>query len=185
MEKALIVLGPSGVGKSTISQWFAADFYFLHYEADVWYKNRVEWKNVDGIDLHGIRAEWENFLNGVPDPLQELLYNRAKDYNRKGTILSLPSTIPYELLKWYANKVGIDFIILYGSYDNCLRVFCDREKETGRNLTEKHWIDNNNHWYSQPIPSEFSQFTVHTFNNGQRKSRNELVEEISRIISIA
>ena len=52
----LFLLGPSGVGKSTLGQWVAEDLDFLWIEID-------RWPEGDGIDLADLRAEWHAVWN--------------------------------------------------------------------------------------------------------------------------
>ena len=55
----VFLLGPSGAGKSTLAQWLAEDVAFLHMEID-------RFPNGNGIDLAGLRMEWDAFLSGGP-----------------------------------------------------------------------------------------------------------------------
>ena len=80
----IFVLGPSGAGKSQLGIWLADDLHLLHMEIDRWPKG-------DGIDLEGIRAEWNAYyLDGSITPLASLLRSRAAKADRAGTVLTFP-----------------------------------------------------------------------------------------------
>lgn len=171
-EKAILVFGSSGAGKSKISEVFANESNFLHYEAD-------RWPEQDGIDFHNLRAEWDVFLaQGDPKPLYEVLVSRAKAEKKKGTILSLPSMIVDSELLFRAKQVPLHSIILYGSAAECIESFLKREAETGRNLTLQHWYDNNHGTYMRMSSPECAPFRVFVFNQGKRRDLNEVITEI-------
>src|SRR4030095_16670702 len=79
----IFILGPSGAGKSTIGQWLAEALDLLHIEVD-------RWPDGDGIDLTGIRTEWDLYINGSTSPLISTLRSRVRKAAQSGAVLTFP-----------------------------------------------------------------------------------------------
>jgi adenylate kinase family enzyme len=101
----IFILGPSGAGKSTIGQWLAEDLYLLHIEVD-------RWPDGDGIDLAGIRTEWNLYINGSTSPLVSVLSSRVLQAAKSGAVLTFPGTLvlPPELIT-ASSEAGITTVV--------------------------------------------------------------------------
>src|SRR5262245_66522351 len=117
----LFIVGPSGAGKSTIGQWLAEDLDLLHIEVD-------RWPDGDGIDLAGLRTEWDSYLSGSIRPLVSVLRSRVTQASRSGAVLTFPGSLvlPPELIT-ESGEAGIITVVLYGSGAECLDAFLARE----------------------------------------------------------
>lgn len=176
MSKVIIILGPSGVGKSEISKELANTINFLHLEADV--------RDEDGIDLNNLRKEWDLFLhNENYTPLLGLLIERFKAAEKKGAILSLPSLSPFKTeLMHRATKDGMLFIILYATAADCINSFLNREEQLGSGLGIEHWHKYNCVSYFNMSLPEFKEFRHLTFDNDVRKTNETVALELMKRI---
>jgi hypothetical protein len=175
MEKAFLLFGPSGSGKSTVALEFENRYEFLKYETD-----RSD--ELNGIDVLQIRAQWDLFHDyGQSKPLHDVLIHRAKESKKKGTVLSLPSMIPYSGFMKNAAQEGLPSIILYGLAEECFNSFRQRERETGRNLPDEHWLVNNPRSYIVMGFDEYASFRIPVFFNGKRNLPRVVGEIIKRL----
>lgn len=181
MEKALLIFGPSGVGKSTVSKWLSEDLGLLLFEGDLWRE-----KEIDGIDANDLRVEWNAFWEGKqPSPLYKMLIKRAKGKGKNGAILSLPSIIPNIDLLMDAVRIGFSIAVLYGTGADCMNAFLEEQKKHNKEQSITHWIYHNAQSYAEMSSPEFELYRISTFVNGQRKSRAELVKEVSEKIGLS
>ncbi len=173
LEPLIFIFGPSGVGKSTLGNWLAEDLGFLHLEVDC--------HPQDGIDLAGIRNEWEEFCSKLDgQPLCRLLRERIRSAELRAMVVSFPSTVCFnkvfmEVLR--NNKVTP--LILLGSKQNCIDSFLRREASTGRGLDIEHWLRYNSN-YDNFASDDLSEFRLWTFENHRRISRNKLIAEVRK-----
>ena len=125
----LFLLGPSGVGKSTLGQWVAEDLDFLWIEID-------RWPDGDGIDLADLRAEWHALWNAShADNIATTLRARALAKGTRGVVLTFPSLVVFSAQQLAVlEQAGIRVLVLYGTEKDCLAALLKREQESGRNL---------------------------------------------------
>lgn len=173
-EPVWFILGPSGAGKSSIGQWLAAERNWLHLEIDQYPKG-------DGINLENLRTEWDAFYeHGNPKGLGEAVQQRLKANQKAGCVLTFPGNLvllPDRMIA--ATEAGIRTIYLYGSAANCITLFLNREKQTGRNLDLSHWIRNNRCSYLQVSEPAFAPYRIDVFTHmGTRRSHDEVFGEI-------
>jgi len=169
----VFLLGPSGSGKTKLGEWLAADLDILHLEID-------RWPNGDGIDLEGLRREWDAFLeSGQPAQLAAAVQDRVMQAGKKGAVLTFPSVLVLDpdLIR-AAERQGIRSLVLYATGAECLRAFLDRERATGRGLGQDHWIQNNAGPYIAYSREEFAPHRLAVFASGERRKRAELVAEV-------
>lgn len=91
----VFLLGPSGSGKTKLAEWVAKDLQFLHLEIDCWPRG-------DGIDIAGLRQEWDAYLQtGEALHLAATITKIVDKDQKHGAILSFPSTLilPTPLMK--------------------------------------------------------------------------------------
>lgn len=169
----MFLLGPSGSGKTKLAGWVAEDLEFLHIEID-------RWPEGDGIDLAGLRKEWDAFLgSGQLARLAAAIRKHVQEALKQGAILSFPSTLvlPIQLME-AAEQHGVRFLILYGTGAECLEAFLRRERELGRGLDGQHWILNNARPYAEFSRPEFSEYRLMAFEHSRHRDRDALVAEV-------
>ena len=171
----LFLLGPSGSGKSQLASWVAADLDFLHLEID-------RFPDGDGLDLEGLRAEWDHYwIGGNAGPLVTVLTERVANANRAGVILSFPGNlVPFPAQMATAEQAGVCVVLLYGAGADCLRSFLERERDLARGLDEGFWTTNNACSYAMLSSPRFDDYRLCAFSHGEHRPRSELVGEIAQ-----
>jgi len=168
-----LILGPSGAGKSSFGEWLAAERNWLYMEIDRYPKN--------GIDLHKLRAEWNDFyVHGNPKRLGEAVQQRLKDNSKSRGVLTFPGNLvlsPDHMVA--AAQVGIRTIYLYGSADHCITTFLNRERQNGRNFGLDHWVTNNCSSYMKMSEPAFAPYRIHVFTHiSTRRPHVEVFEAL-------
>jgi len=144
---------------------------YLHLDGDL--------RHANGIDRLGLRSDWNQFWNrGEPQRLAEVLQARAINAGAAGSLLSLPSTALFTAQRVAATRaVGLRVIVLFGSPENCVRAFLERERRMPQSLTEAHWHRNNDHVHAQYVDSAFDAVRMDAFKpDGSRWPRDEIVD---------
>src|SRR5262245_60769678 len=114
-DRIVLLFGPSGAGKTTLSKCAAKQFSFRHIEID-------RYPDGDGIDLEGLRTEWECFLRNDSRPFVEAIKSRIIAGGFRGAVLSFPSLmVPTNKQLEAAKKAGICSIVLYGTKAECMK----------------------------------------------------------------
>lgn len=171
----VFIIGLSGSGKSTLGQWVQNDLNFLHIEHDT--------PGSDIIDILGIRNEWDNYLhNNNSLELGNSLKRRARQVNKQGVIMTFTSMVRFsvENIKC-AENAGIITRILYGSDEDCLNSYLEREKHMDRGYDEKRWIGYNTKSYELFSKPEYVPYREYAFEHHQRKPRAYLVKRIQML----
>jgi hypothetical protein len=171
----LLVLGPSGVGKSTFAEYLYKERHWLHLEIDQ-YPN-------DGIDLHDLRQQWDLFYGSrKPDDLVMEIRKRSMRIRTENCVLSFPSGVvlsPGHIAA--AERAFIRVAYLYGSAAHCINAFLERERKSGRNLGLDHWLANNTASYLMMSDPAFQPYRTHVFNfQGKRRSHPDVLREINK-----
>ena len=171
----LFLLGPSGVGKTTLGQWVSEDLDLLWIEID-------RFPDGDGIDLANLRTEWDAFWNvcdaGV---IATTLRERVLAKGACGAILTFPSLVVFsaEHLECL-EQAGIRVLVLYGAEETCLAAFLQRERESGRNLSKEQWLHNNSHIQKRLGESSYERYRLMAFEAGRFRSRATLVGAVRK-----
>jgi hypothetical protein len=156
-----------------IGQWLAEGLDLLHIEVD-------RWPDGDGIDLAGIRTEWDLYLGGSIAPLITALRSRVRQAAKSGAVLTFPGTLVLTpALIIASGDAGITTIVLYGSGAECVDAFLAREEETGRRLSADHWIENNSESYAHFSLPEYAPWRLAVFQSDRRRSRAAIVKQIA------
>src|SRR6266571_5994139 len=122
----LVILGPSGSGKSSLGEWLQQDYGYWHLEIDQ--RDVPELERIRAVRL---ASEWETFLHrGDPVPLGTTLRTWTTDRGFAGVVLSFSSlrclsVIQIESLRTH----GIHAVILYGTIEDCIGAFLYRERQ--------------------------------------------------------
>jgi len=173
----VFLLGPSGVGKSTLGQWLAEDSALLSLEID-------RFPRGDGIDAEGLRKEWDSFFSGgSPAPLVAAIRSRVAEAKAAGAVLSFPSRLVLNASRLHELRdLGVTSLVLYGTAAACLNAFLEQEKMLKRvagDLVE-FWFSQNRHSYFEFSRPEFAPFRVVAFQKDKRVSRADLVAEVQQ-----
>lgn len=170
----IFVLGPAGVGKSELSRTLARNLDYEFYEID-------QWPNADGIDLHRLRREWEDFLSHRPAALLDLLRERLNAAGKKGIVLSFPSMLILGGAHLRALNGKVRVVYLVGTEEQCRNAFLAREQKTGRNLNAAHWDQNNKAMFEFLKTQEAKPYVVEAFDEvGLRRSVDQVVAVMAR-----
>ncbi len=170
----LLLLGPSGVGKSTVGRWIAEDLRFRHIELDLWPK--------DGIDAANLRAEWEAFWSRA-DAGQFDAGVRAQisSENAAGAVLTFPSLVVFSAEQIAASeRSAMNIIALYGTEADCLGAFLRLYQHSGRRLDRHHWLQNNAASHNQLGDACYSALRLRAFQGGQFRERAIIMAEVRR-----
>jgi shikimate kinase len=154
-----LILGPSGAGKSCFGRWLEAEQNWLHLEVDRYPE--------DGIDSHNLRGEWDEFYrHGNPNDLAGALQQRLEPGSKTRGVLTFPGNLvlsPDQMTA--ATQTGMRTIYLYGSAAHCITAFLNRERQTGRNLDLRHWLDHNRESYMRMSEPAFDPYRIHVFTH--------------------
>jgi shikimate kinase len=168
----LFILGPSGAGKSTLAKQLAERLGFLFYEIDQF--------PADGIDVHGLRAEWDEFrTRAAPDNLLDELLKRAHAAGKSGVVLAFPSMLilPDDQLDAIRGKVRVAY--LTGTEKQCRDAFLDRERRLSRGLDASHWERYNKSVFAFLATAEGQKLAVRVFtDDGIRRDVEEIQASI-------
>ena len=166
--KIIFVLGPSGVGKSELSNALAQSLDYEFYEIDQ--------HPADGIDENDLRREWNEFwLYGRPEALVDVLRRRAQAAGKEGIVLGFPSMLILKGAHLGALNGKIRVVYLTGTEEECRDAFLAREQNSGRALDVAHWEQNNKAVYEFLKTEEASQHCVAAFDGSGVRRKVEAV----------
>ena len=171
----LFLLGPSGAGKSTLAAWVAEDLGLTHFEID-------RYPDGDGIDLAGLRPEWDAFLaRGQVAGLAAAIRDRAARERGRGAVLSFPSNLVLPVPHMQAAEAaGIRCLVLFGTREECLGPFLRRERGLGRGLDVGHWLYNNAGPQAAWAGPDYATYRLAGFAGPDHRTRPDLVTEVRR-----
>lgn len=155
------MLGVWGAGKSSLGRGLAGHG-FLHVEIDRWLEG-------DGIDLAGLRREWDAFIEHARIvPLVDELSARAALAGRDGVALTLPnSVVPSARHRAALGRAGVRTLIPYGTAAECLDGWVAREHAEGRPADPEFWIASNALPYAFFSAPEHAHHRVSSFRGGE------------------
>lgn len=136
----------------------------------------------DGIVLHNLRTEWDDYVNhGNPKPLINELYRRLSDQKKDNIVLSFPGNLLSALTEDRVAVLNglVVPIVLSGEPEHCKRTFIRREKAAGRNLDERHWHQNNDALFVVIQKPHLAPHVIDVFeDNGGFRTRDCIYTEI-------
>lgn len=173
-HSVVFLLGPSGSGKTSLADYLAGEHDWLHLPVDCW--------PADGIDIHGLRQEWNQYFLGLdPKPLIDVLCKRCRDAGKKHVVISFAGNlIAYVTPGHIAVLSGLVLpVFLRGEARLCKAAFLHREAENGRNLSQQHWHLNNDGLFEHLNASHITPHTIRVFgSDGSFRPCVELYDEI-------
>jgi adenylate kinase family enzyme len=166
----IFFFGPSGVGKTTLAELLREDHNYIHL--------KIDRADGDGIDIEGLRSEWDKFLNeDDAESLAEALRQKIHEQNKAGIVLTFASTDWLRIHKIEeAKKHRILTVVLYGSKEDCLNSFMAREKIKNRGF------DANQRFYPKFTNTDYAKYRLDTFHNHVHRNKSSLIKEVSRRI---
>ena len=172
----IFVVGPSGGGKSEVSNWIAADLQFLHLDID----------RRHGFGANGLRPEWHKFSSRLDvAPLAARLRDRVAVAERSGTVLSFPSTRVLTRAQIdTARRANICTVVLWGPEAFCKEARRARELENWRTLDDGRYEKANRKAFDTYGRSEYADLRVEAFlRDGSRWPRDHMTAMIRRRIA--
>lgn len=171
------ILGPSAVGKSRFAEFLKKKRGWTHIDIDPYPpKEKI-------IDVLNLRAPWDEYFERKnAAPLRQELEIRAGTTN--GCVMSFSSRLiltPEHIVA--ANKALVRVVYLYGSREDCMKAFVERERKLRRGLDLSHWERNNKRLYAEISGPEFRENRVQAFDeDGTRRTCAAISEEIKERI---
>lgn len=183
MRKPIVfLLGPSGVGKTTLGDAVAQELEMLHILFDGHPKG-------DGVDVSELRSEWNAFLDvRDPQPLADEVRRRVGDSGYSGAVISCKSgVLPAEdgnALLWHFPRsllaamasIGVRCAALIGPLETCMAAAINRP---GSEVTVETWRRDNSNWYGFRS-ALFPEHVLEAFSGGKRRPVRDLVQEFRR-----
>ena len=179
--QVLFLLGPSGVGKTTLGNALEKHLGMLHILFD-------GASGGDGVDVAHLRTEWNALLEAKnPQLLADEARKRIRASGHTGVVISCPGGVmPAEdnrALPWHFSRLllakmeecGVRCVTLFGSLKLCCDAAVSR-KDTS--VTVEYWLQNNSNWHGFDARA-FSNVVLEVFNSdGSRRDLLDLVGEI-------
>lgn len=174
VEPIIFIFGPSGVGKSYVSEALKEDYELMHFDID---KNR-------GFERNGFPKEWDTDFSKLDcAQLATQVRTRIAAQQRKGAVLSFPTAhiISNQQIE-AASRVGISTIVLWGSEERCLDIRRIRQTNRIGRFNEgdvERYKRLNKPTFETYARSEYADFRIEAFqSNGSRWPRKQLLELI-------
>ena len=174
----IFLMGPSGIGKTTLANCVAAEWNYIHIDYDQWGGDENVFKP--------LRDGWESFkLSCNVKQFRDLIENTIPD-TATGAVLSFPSDDMMADLSVMeqAKETGLHIFIMYADANICRQTFIEREKTNGRGLPVEHWDKCNSHIYeSGYLTSAHMPYLLEAYTSaGQRRTKDDLLSEIKKQI---
>jgi hypothetical protein len=176
VPRLMFLVGPSGVGKSTIAEPLCSDLALYHVDVD---RNPLK--------AYGIKDEWHEFWTGNnPGPIADALRAIAAAEGRAGALLSLPSNEKRVLHPGHvdtAQRAGIEVVVLWGPEGLCKKARKGRDLELGLPWNESKYDERNRRTFELYIGPEYDGLRVEAFEeDGRRRPREETVAAIRALV---
>ncbi len=177
LKPIFLVLGPSGVGKSFLSEILESKgFLYLHIDTD---------SPERSFKANGFPAEWDNDFRQVEfDKMVVILRNKLIE-EQIGTIISFPTSylLTYEMLIKAIN-VGMTPLLLWGTREHCMNSANERIKKKGKTFNQNRYDKWNNPTFLTYSIPDFDDFRVEAFrDDGSRYPEEEWLAEIMQKLS--
>jgi hypothetical protein len=172
VKPILFVLGPSGVGKSRLSEKLASGgFLYVHIDTD---------SPKRSFAANGFPAEWDaDFSSMKLSNLFAVLRDRLNN-KHAGAVVSFPTTYLFtpEMLA-EASRLGVTPLLLWGTRDHCVKAAQERIRKKGFPFDASRYQQRNGPTFAAYSSSEYEPFRVAAFrDDGSRFSEDEWVAGI-------
>jgi hypothetical protein len=174
--RLLFLVGPSGVGKSTIAEPLCSELALYHVDIDR-----------HPVKAHGIRDEWQEFrARKNAEPLANALRAIASREGRTGVLVSLPSNKKRLLHPGHvdaARDAGITVIVLWGAEEVCKRARKARDVKSGLQWDETTYDARNRRPFEVYGSPEYDDIRIDVFEeHGRHRPREETLAAIRALI---
>lgn len=151
----LLMLGPSGVGKSCVSTRLTNQRSFLHFDID---KNH-------GFQANGFPAQWDNDIGNINfAELANIVRDRLLAEGRHAAVVSFPTVhvLNMKQLKSAADA-GILPVVLWGTETHCINARRARAKKNRVRFDLERYKRKNRRTFETYARSEYAPFRIETF----------------------
>ena len=163
MHPILLVLGPSGVGKSEISKNIQNAYSFLHVDID------QDRDSKHGFELNDFPAQWDRDVTLIDFmQLAEEIQRRVTQQSRTGAIISVPTIHVFSAQQLdTACSSGLSPVVLWGTEQQCIQARRTRSKRNRKRFNEKdveRYQRKNKRTFETYSRSEYDQYRIVVFS---------------------
>lgn len=172
----VFVLGPSGVGKSCVSEGLVEDYLFLHFDID---RNH-------GFKANGFPAGWDEDLGKVDFAhLAAAVHGRLAIEQRAAAVLSFPTVHVFSLEQLEAaSRSGITTVVLWGTKERCIEARRIRSRKNRVRFVLDRYERKNRRTFETYGQSEYASLRVEAFHpDGSRWPREHILGLITERMS--
>jgi hypothetical protein len=173
LEPIVMILGPSGVGKTDTSKCIERMLQFL----------RVDFDRDTPFETNGFPREWDYNLGEVNlSLLATETRTRATAKGKRGVVMSFATIHVFTRQQLEeASAVGIVPVALMGSEERCINARRERQLKRNKNFNEHAYRRKNKATFETYNRPEFDDIRLETFRaDGSRWDCGELVSQIRR-----
>ena len=173
MQRVFLVLGPSGVGKSYLSELLEREWALFYWR-------------IYNFEENGFPSAWDGHGEQVDvATLMAAVYARCAAQGAAGAVVLIaPEDVlePRQLIE--ARHLGATPVVLWGTRDQCVQARKERSKKKRKRFNEKdmprYWKNNSAAFEAYCRP-EYSDFRVEAFRpDGSRWLDEECVERVRK-----
>jgi GTPase SAR1 family protein len=174
VEPIIFVFGPSGVGKSYLSEKLQKNkFLYVHIDTD---------RRQRTFAANGFSSEWDEDYHKVDFAHFAGALRDRLDDEHAGAIVSFPTVhvfTPEKLVE--AAQLGVTPLVLWGKYEDCVRAAEKRIKSKGKNFNLPRYEKRNKPAFRAYGCPEYDAFRVEAFReDGSRHPDEEWLARIMK-----
>ncbi len=174
MKPIILVLGPSGVGKSYLSKLL---------EKSMFQRTCIDTDKVSRtFAANGFPREWDNDFRKVDFALLEGILQDRLNSEHAGAIVSFPTVYVYTAEKLVgAMELGVTPVVLWGKKEDCIQAAKKRIEEKGGTFDFPRYQRKNSLTFQLYGRSDYDDFRVRAFReDGSRYTDEELLAEVNK-----
>ena len=171
LAKIILVLGPSGVGKSCVAKELENQHSFMHIDID---QNHP-------FQANGFPAEWDNDIRNVDFvQLASIISDRLANEGRSAAVVSFPTVHVFSVQQIQsATSVGISAVVLWGTEANCIEARSKRAKTNRVRFDLERYKRKNQPTFETYAQSDYAPYRIETFQpDGSRAPIERIVAAI-------